>query len=46
MIPREILKTIRQIEIRANRIVTGTLAGQYHSVFKRPGLNFDEVKRV
>ena len=27
MIPREILKTIRQIEIRTNRIVTETLAG-------------------
>ena len=27
MIPREILKKIRQIEIRTNRIVTETLAG-------------------
>ena len=27
MIPREILKKIRQIELRTNRIVTETLAG-------------------
>ena len=44
MIPREILKKIRQIEIRTNRIVTETLAGQYHSVFKGQGMNFDEVQ--
>ena len=44
MIPREILKKIRQIEIRTNRIVTESLAGQYHSVFKGQGMNFDEVR--
>ena len=44
MIPREILKKIRQIELRTNRIVTETLAGQYHSVFKGQGMNFDEVR--
>ena len=44
MIPREILKKIRQIELRTNRIVTETLAGQYHSVFKCQGMNFDEVR--
>jgi len=44
MIPREILKKIRQIEIRTNRIVTETLEGQYHSVFKGQGMNFDEVR--
>jgi len=44
MIPREILKKIRQIEIRTNRIVTETLAGQYHSVFKGQGMNFEEVR--
>ncbi len=44
MIPREILKKIRQIEIRTNRIVTEMLAGQYHSVFKGQGMNFDEVR--
>src|SRR3954453_10505808 len=44
MIPREILKKIRQIEIRTNRLVSETLAGQYHSIFKGRGMNFDEVR--
>ena len=44
MIPREILKKIRQIEIRTNRLVSETLAGQYHSVFKGQGMNFEEVR--
>src|SRR2546430_13922061 len=44
MIPRDILKKIRQIEIRTNRLVSETLAGQYHSVFKGQGMNFDEVR--
>src|SRR5437762_13561246 len=44
MIPREILKKIRQIEIRTNRLVSETLAGQYHSGFKGQGMNFDEVR--
>lgn len=44
MIPPEILKKIRQIEIRTNRLVTETLGGQYHSVFKGQGMNFEEVR--
>ena len=44
MIPKEVLKKIRQIEIRTNRLVTESLAGQYHSVFKGQGMNFDEVR--
>src|SRR3981189_2824583 len=44
MIPREILKKIRQIELRTSRLVTETLAGDYHSVFKGRGMNFDEVR--
>lgn len=44
MIPREVLRKIRQIEIRTNRLVTETLSGQYHSVFKGQGMNFDEVR--
>ncbi len=44
MIPREILKKIRQIELRTNRLVSETLAGQYHSVFKGQGMNFEEVR--
>ena len=41
---REILRKVRQIEIRTNRLVTDTLAGQYHSVFKGRGMNFDAVR--
>ena len=44
MIPREILKKIRQIEIRTRRLVTESLSGQYHSVFKGQGMNFEEVR--
>lgn len=41
---REILKRVRQIEIRTKRLVADTLAGQYHSVFKGRGMNFDTVR--
>ena len=44
MIPKEILKKIRQIELRALRLVNESLAGQYHSVFKGQGMNFEEVR--
>ncbi len=41
---REILRKVRQIEIRTKRLVNDTLAGQYHSVFKGRGMNFDAVR--
>ena len=41
---REILGKVRQIEIRTNRLVNDSLAGQYHSVFKGRGMDFDEVR--
>jgi uncharacterized protein (DUF58 family) len=44
MIPREILKKIRQIEIRTSRLVSESVAGAYHSVFKGQGMNFEEVR--
>jgi uncharacterized protein (DUF58 family) len=44
MIPREWLKKIRQIEIRTVRLVEDLMAGQYHSVFKGRGMDFDEVR--
>lgn len=44
MIPSEILKKIRQIELRTKRLVSEKLAGQYHSVFKGQGMDFDEVR--
>lgn len=45
MIPKEIIKKIRKIEIYTNRVVTEQLAGQYHSIFKGKGLNFRDVRK-
>jgi uncharacterized protein (DUF58 family) len=42
--PKEILKKIRRIELRTRRLVNAMFAGQYHSVFKGRGMNFDEVR--
>jgi uncharacterized protein (DUF58 family) len=42
--PKEILKKIRRIELRTRRLVNSTFAGQYHSVFKGRGMNFEEVR--
>jgi len=44
MIPAEVIKKIRHIQIRTNRIVNDILAGEYHSVFKGQGMEFDEVR--
>ena len=44
IIPREILKKVRQIEVRTNRLVNDSFVGSYHSVFKGRGMNFDEVR--
>lgn len=41
---REILRKVRQIDLRTNRLVTDALAGHYHSVFKGRGMDFDEVR--
>jgi uncharacterized protein (DUF58 family) len=39
-----ILSRIRQLEIRTRRLVNDSLAGEYHSVFKGRGMDFDEVR--
>ncbi|MBD3267005.1 DUF58 domain-containing protein [bacterium] len=44
MIPRELISQIRRIEIRTNRLVNDVLAGEYHSVFKGRGVEFEEVR--
>jgi uncharacterized protein (DUF58 family) len=41
---KEILKKVRQIEIRTSRLVENTMGGEYHSVFKGRGMDFDEVR--
>jgi uncharacterized protein (DUF58 family) len=45
MIPRELLKALRKIEITTNRLATEQLSGNYTSVFKGQGLAFREVRQ-
>ncbi|MFI3291078.1 MAG: DUF58 domain-containing protein [Opitutales bacterium] len=40
----QMLKKVRQIEIRTNRQVSDALAGSYHSVFKGRGMDFEESR--
>jgi len=44
MIPREILKQVKHIEIRATRLVNDLFGGEYESVFKGRGMEFAEVR--
>ena len=44
MLPGEIIRKIRRIEITTNRLVNESLAGEYHSVFKGRGMEFEEVR--
>ena len=44
MIPKEILKKVRQIQIRTKHMVSDVFAGQYQSVFKGQGMEFQEVR--
>ncbi len=44
MIPKEILKKVRKIEIKTKSIVNDILSGEYHSVFKGQGMEFSEVR--
>ncbi|MBT5583434.1 MAG: DUF58 domain-containing protein [Phycisphaerae bacterium] len=44
MIPTELLKKIRRIEIATSRLASELLAGQYHSAFKGRGIEFEEVR--
>ncbi|HNT35252.1 MAG TPA: DUF58 domain-containing protein [bacterium] len=44
MLPKELISRIRQIEIRTKRFVDDVLAGEYHSVFKGRGMEFNEVR--
>jgi uncharacterized protein (DUF58 family) len=44
MDPKELLKKVRHIEIRTNRIVDSLMGGEYHSAFKGSGMEFEEVR--
>lgn len=41
---REILRKVRQVEIRSRKFVDESLVGAYHSVFKGQGMDFAEVR--
>ncbi len=44
MIPKEILKKVRRIEITTRGLVNDVFSGEYHSVFKGRGMEFSEVR--
>jgi uncharacterized protein (DUF58 family) len=44
MLTTELMKKIRQIEIHTRRLVNDSFAGEYHSVFKGQGIEFEEVR--
>ena len=44
MIPKEILKKVRHIEIRTKGLVNDLFGGEYHSIFKGRGMTFSEVR--
>jgi uncharacterized protein (DUF58 family) len=41
---RELLKKVRRIQVRADRLVNDVVVGEYRSVFKGRGMEFDEVR--
>lgn len=44
MIPKELFKRIRQIEIRTKGLVSNIFGGEYHTAFKGTGMDFAEVR--
>ena len=44
MIPKEILKKVKRIEISTRGLVNEVFSGEYHSVFKGRGMEFAEVR--
>jgi uncharacterized protein (DUF58 family) len=41
---KDILKKVRLIDIRTRRLATDALAGQFHSMFRGRGMDFEEVR--
>ncbi|MFC1757579.1 DUF58 domain-containing protein [Planctomycetota bacterium] len=44
MLAKDIIKRVREIQVRTGRPVADVLAGQYVSVFKGQGIEFNEVR--
>ena len=44
MLTNELMTKVRRIELRTRRLANDSFAGEYHSVFKGRGIEFDEVR--
>ncbi|HQT92223.1 MAG TPA: DUF58 domain-containing protein, partial [Candidatus Kryptobacter bacterium] len=44
MLTKDLLRQVRQIEIRTRGVVNQVFSGEYHSVFKGRGMEFSEVR--
>ena len=44
MLPKDIIKKIRRIEITTRKLVNDVFAGEYHSSFRGRGMEFEEVR--
>lgn len=44
MLPKEIIRKIRRIEITTKKLVNDLFAGEYHSSFRGQGMEFEEVR--
>jgi uncharacterized protein (DUF58 family) len=44
MLPHELIKKIKRIHIRSGRMVNTMMAGQYRSIFRGSGIEFEEVR--
>jgi uncharacterized protein (DUF58 family) len=44
MLPADVLRQVRRLQLKARRAVHGVLGGAYHSAFKGAGISFDEVR--
>ena len=44
MIPPEVLRQVKLIELRTRRLVNSTFSGEYRSIFKGQGMEFSEVR--
>jgi uncharacterized protein (DUF58 family) len=45
MLPPELIRTIRRIEIHTRHLVDDSFAGEYQAIFKGRGMEFDEVRQ-
>ena len=41
---KEVLKKVKNLEIKTKSLVNNALSGHYHSVFKGQGMNFSEIR--